>query len=255
MYGFEEVVEKEVEVAVVERLDGIVIFPVGLALGECSVYVCAVVVLLGKVDNLGTHENVGHLYRFAQAYPLKRRAAAEGHIGLSAGEDASREVDVHLTEGQSLALVHGYCPCQAYGELYIYTQLLLFYLLFLFVECVSDVLPDFTFNVVFVAVFRHHTDYSLLLVDAADDPEGAVYPPLVLVVLDEYHLCTGLYLQLHRGGERRFGEVALYLAVEYGWLAAEFVELPAVDEVHGVASRCQRYGEVAVSGVHIGTEP
>ena len=47
----------------------------------------------------------------------ERGAAAEGHVGLSAGEGSCAEVDGDLLEGEALALVDGDGPCQTDGEL------------------------------------------------------------------------------------------------------------------------------------------
>ena len=56
--GQEEVVEECIHVATVEGADGIMVFLVGLALGEGCMDDVAVVVVAGKVDDFRFHEHI-----------------------------------------------------------------------------------------------------------------------------------------------------------------------------------------------------
>ena len=59
--------------------------------------------------------------------------------------------------------MNGDGPGHAQGELRIGSQFLLFYFLLLVVESVSDVAPDFAFNIQFPAVFGNDEDALVFL--------------------------------------------------------------------------------------------
>ena len=237
MDGGEEVAEEVGEVAFVEGSDGIAVFAVGLAFLECLGDEPLVVVTIGKLHDLCAHEDVALTEGRLEGDALERGAAGEGDVGLSASEGASAsEVDGHLVERQSLALMDGDGPGESDGELGVGAEQLFLDLLFLLVEGVAHVLPDLALNVVLEAFLGDDADESVFLVDIVDDAEGAVHPALVLVVLDEDDLCAWLELEFHRRGQGGLGEVALDDACEGGGLAFEFGEVLFVGVVDDVAA-------------------
>ena len=118
-----------------------------------------------------------------------------------------------------------------------------------FVEGVAHVLPYLTLDVEFAAVVRSDADDAFLFADGYDSAQRAVYPPFLLVVLDEDDLCAGFHLQFDGGGQRRFGEFTLYDAVEDGGLAVEFCQLLLVGVVHDVAAGCEDDAELGLVGL------
>ncbi len=176
---------------------------------------------------------------FLSVMPLQRSATAQGHVDLSAGEDAPGEVDGHLAERQALAFVDGDGPGQPQGKLSEGAELFLFNLFFFFVVRVAHVAPHFACDFQLVALFRGDVDAPVRLVDGRYDAQCAVHPSLVHVVLDKNDLRAGFHFQLHQGGERTFGEVALDFAGEGRGRRVYLGQFLAVDEVHVVAPRGQ----------------
>jgi hypothetical protein len=131
MDGLEEALEEGFEVAALEGAVGVGILYVGLCQAEGVVDGLAVVELACEEGYLGLYEDVGVGDGLAELQAVEGGAAAQGHVGLPAGEDAAREVDHGAAEGEALALVDGDGPCQAEGELGEHAELLLLYLLLL----------------------------------------------------------------------------------------------------------------------------
>ena len=160
-----------------------------------------IVVAAGEGNDLRTYEDVGGTDRFLKGDSLQRATSAQGHIGLSASKgSASGEVYLHPTESQSLTLMDGDSPSQPQRELDKDAQLLFNDFLFLLVESIPHVLPNLTYNIVFVAVFINDSDDAFFLVNTCHHANGTVYPAFLLVVLDEDNLGTRLDFQLHRSG-------------------------------------------------------
>ena len=247
--GLVELGEEPVEVALVEGSDGIAVLAVGLALLEGLGYEQLVVVAVGKLHHLGPHEDVALPEGRLQRDALERTAARERHVGLAAGKGpAPTEVDGHLREGESLALMHGDGPGQSQRELGIGAQQLLLDLLLLVVEGVAHVLPHLALYVELVALLVDDAHDAQLLVDILNGAQRAVHPALVLVVLDEDDLCARLQQQLLGRGQRRLGEVALDGALEQRGLPGQRGQALLVGEIDDVAARGEGDGE-GVTGV------
>ena len=87
------------------------------------------------------------------------------------------------------------------GELGVGAQQFFLDLLLLLVEGVAHVLPHFALYIVLAAVLGDDAYQTFFLVDVVYDTQRAVHPALVLVVLDEDDLGTGLQLQFDGRGE------------------------------------------------------
>ena len=103
--GQKQIVEGALHVALVEGARGIVILLVGPALFERRVDGVAVVVAAGKAVNLGADKYILAPDGLLEADALQRCAAGERHVSLSASEDTSGEVYLHVAERESLALM------------------------------------------------------------------------------------------------------------------------------------------------------
>jgi len=243
--GNEEMVQRGLHVSLVKGTDGIGVFLVGLGLLQgLADDLRIVVVALGIVHDILPDKDLAALDGGLQRDALQGTAAREGHVGLAAGEDSAREVDAHVGEGKSLALVYGDSPGQPQGELGIGSQLLLFDLLLLLVVGVLHVAPNLAFHIHLLSVFGSDEDMLLLvLVKGNDGAQGAVDPAVLSVVLDKQHLGAELQMQFLWGREAVEWEIALCHAHEDGWIAGQLRQLSVIDEVDRVAAGGQCDGE------------
>src|SRR5574344_2795523 len=236
MDGLEEALEESFEVAALEGAVGIGILYVGLCQTQGVVDGLAVVELACEEGYLGFYEDVAVGDRLAELQTVEGGAAAQGHVGLSAGEYAARKVDHCAAEGETLALVDGDCPCQAEGKLSEHTEFFLFYLFLLVIVGVAHVAPDGALHIVLVAALGDHGDSFAIVVDGTDDAQSAVDPTVVGIVFDEEYLGANLQVQFHEGGQHALWEFAAYLALEVLFLAWQGVEVLLVGEVHVIAA-------------------
>ena len=132
------------------------------------------------------------------------------------------------------------------GELGVGAQQFFLDLLLLLVEGVAHVLPHFALYVELLRLLVDDANHACFLVDVVDGAQGAVHPALVLVVLDEDHLCARLQLEFHRRGERGLRKVALDGSEEERGRTFEGREMLLVDVVHDVASGSEGDGEGVV---------
>ena len=257
VYGAEKCVEERVEVAVVEGPDGLHVEHVGLCLAEGAVDGLPVVELLGEADYLGTDEDVAARDGLAECDAVERGAPAEGDIGLSAGEDASREVDVHAAEREPLAFVYGDGPGQPERELGECAEFFLFDAFFLFIIGIADVAPHFAAHVIFPSVVGDDIDDAAFFIQSGHYADGAVHPAFVRVVLDENDLCSGFQLQFEGRREAVGRELPFDFSREDDGVAFEFGQAFVVDVVDLVASGGQCDAHVVgllVTGIYTGVE-
>ena len=73
---------------------------VGLTLGKRCVDGALVVIMTGKLLDIIAHENITLTQRLLKTDALETGAAGQGNIRLSARKDTTREINLHLVEGE-----------------------------------------------------------------------------------------------------------------------------------------------------------
>ena len=135
-----------------------------------------------------------------------------------------------MTEGESLALVYSYCPCQAHGKLLKTSLHLLVYLHRLLVERVSGIVPMFALHPDFaVEVLTMHNEALLVDTDNLANHTIEVAPLARVVVLDEHHLRTLFQGQRLLCWVVVLGKVARYLCPIGKGGRIQFVQFSVVD--------------------------
>ena len=135
-----------------------------------------------------------------------------------------------MAEGEALALVYSYCPCQAHGELLKTALHLLVYLHRLLVERVSGIVPLLALHPDFaVEVLTMYNEALLINADYLANHAVEVASLARVVILDEHHLRTLLQGQCLLGGIVVLGKVARYLSTVGKGGRAQFVQFPVVD--------------------------
>ena len=252
--GEEEIIQRSLHVATVERLHRIVILTVRLALREGGVDGVLVVVVAGELLHLVPHEHLALTNGLLQADALQTGASRQGNVSLTTGEHAAREVDLHLVEGQALALVYRYRPSQSQRILLVASDFLLLDFLLHLVEVVAHVAPGGRLHHHVQSLLRAHVNFGVVLfVETDDGAQRAVHPLVLDVVLDEDDLCPSLQIELNRRGQTALWELALNVATEKHRLAWQQLELAVVDIVYRVAASAEGDGEFRVALVKLGS--
>lgn len=174
---------------------------VGLTLGKRCVDGVLVVVMMGKLLDIIAHENITLTQRLLKTDALETGAAGQGNIRLSARKDTTREINLHLVEGEALALMNRYRPSQTDGVLLVSANLFLLNLFLNLIEMVSHVAPCRRLHHHILAFLGAHINLGILILIKTDDgAQRAIHPLMLDIILDEDNLSPRLEVKLDRVG-------------------------------------------------------
>ena len=252
--GKEEVVESRLHIAPVKGLDGIMILLVGLTLGKRSVDGALVVVMTGKLLDIIAHENITLTQRLLKTDALETGAAGQGNIRLSACKDTTREINLHLVEGEALALMNRYRPSQTDGVLLVSANLFLLNLFLNLIEMVSHVAPCRRLHHHILAFLGAHINLGILILIKTDDgAQRAIHPLMLDIILDEDNLSPRLEVKFDRGRETALRKLALYVATEEARLSRKTLELAVVDVIYRIAACREGDGKFGITFIELGS--
>ena len=198
--GEEEIIQGGLHIAPLKRLHGIVVLTVCLTLRQRRVDGVLVVILAGKLLHLVAHEYLAGTDRFLQTDSLQTGASRQSHVSLTACKNSSREINLHLIESQTLALVYGNRPGKSDRVLLVSANLLLLNLLFHLIEMIAHVAPGGWFHHHILSILRAYIYLGIILIIEPDDgAQGTVHPLVLDIILDKDNLCSGLQVQFDRG--------------------------------------------------------
>ena len=252
--GKEEVIESRLHIAPVKGLDGIMILLVGLTLGKRSVDGALVVVMTGKLLDIIAHENITLTQRLLKTDALETGAAGQGNIRLSARKDTTREINLHLVEGEALALMNRYRPSQTDGVLLVSANLFLLNLFLNLIEMVSHVAPCRRLHHHILAFLGAHINLGIFILIKTDDgAQRAIHPLMLDIILDEDNLSPRLEVKFDRGRETALRKLALYVATEEARLSRKTLELAVVNVIYRIAACREGDGKFGIALIELGS--
>ena len=227
---------------------------VGLTLGKRRVDGALVVEMTGKLLDIIAHENITLTQWLLKTDAFETGTAGQGNIRLSARKDTTREINLHLVEGEALTLMNRYCPRQTDGVLLVSANLFLLNLLLNLIEMVSHIAPCRRLNHHILSFLGAHINLGILILIKTDDGAQRAIHPLVLdIILDEDNLSPCLEVKFDRGRETALRKLALYVATEEARLARKTLELAVVDVIYRIAARREGDGKFGITFIEPGS--
>ena len=144
--------------------------------------------------------------------------------------------------------MHGNGPRQTQRELAESAKNRLFNLLFLLVEGILDIAPDFLLNIKLHSILGTDIDDGVLTIlnierETRDGAQSAIDPPFLLVVAHKENLRAHLEFEFEWRGQVVLGEIAFDGSIKDGCIAIKLSQTRAVDVIDGISTGGQRNGE------------
>ena len=121
-------------------------------------------------------------------------------------------------------------------------------LLFLLVEGILDIAPDFLLNIKLYSILGTDIDDGIFTIldierETSDCAQSAIDPPLLLVVAHKENLRAHLEFEFEWRGQVVLGEIAFDGSIKDGSIAIKISQARTVDVIDGIATGGQRNRE------------
>ena len=210
--------------------------------------------MTGKLLDIIAHENITLTQWLLKTDALEAGTAGQGNIRLTARKDTTREIYLHLVEGEALTLMNRYCPRQTDGVLLVSANLFLLNLFLNLIEMVSHVAPCRRLHHHILAFLGAHINLGILILIKTDDgAQRAIHPLMLDIILDEDNLSPRLEVKFDRGRETALRKLALYVATEEARLSRKTLELAVVNVIYRIAACREGDGKFGITFIELGS--